>query len=63
MLKIAQKPICWIVLFLIPLVNIVIGVLLWMEIAEARGKARWLGILILIPFVNLTLPGYQAFSD
>lgn len=63
MLKIAQKPIWWIVLFLIPFVNIVIGVLLWMGIAEARGKASWLGILILIPFVNLILPGYLAFSD
>ena len=63
MLKIAQKPIWWVVLVLIPIVNIVIFVLVWMAIAEARGKARWLGILIIIPIGNLILPGYLAFSD
>ncbi|MEM7008631.1 MAG: DUF5684 domain-containing protein [Thermodesulfobacteriota bacterium] len=63
MCKIAQKPGWWTILFFIPLVNIVIAIIVWMKIAELRGKASWLGILILIPFVGLIIPGYLAFAD
>lgn len=63
MLNIAQKPIWWILLCLIPLVNIVIIVLVWMAIAERRGKPNWWGIMIIVPLVNIIVPGYLAFSD
>lgn len=63
MLNIAKKPVWWIILFLIPLVNIVIAILVWMGIAEARGKANWWGILMIVPGVNLIVPGYLAWSD
>src|SRR5271155_5195923 len=43
MLNIAKKPIWWIILFLIPLVNIVMVILVWMGVAEARGKPNWWG--------------------
>ena len=62
-LNVAKKPIWWIILFLIPLVNIVMGVLVWMGVAQARGKPSWWGILIIIPVVNLIVPGYLAWSD
>jgi hypothetical protein len=63
MLNVAKKPIWWILLFLIPLANIVIYVLLWMGIAEARNKPNWWGILSIVPVVNLIVPGYLAWSD
>ncbi len=63
MCKIAGKPGWWLILFFIPFVNIVIGVIVWMKIAEARNKPSWLGILMLIPFVNIIIPGYLAFSQ
>jgi hypothetical protein len=63
MCKIAGKPGWWVILFFIPIVNIVITIIVWMKIAEARKKPSWLGILIIIPFVNLIIPGYLAFSD
>jgi len=63
MLMIAKKPLWWFILLLIPFVNIVIGIIVWMAIAEARGKPNWLGILMIIPFVNLIIPGYLAFSE
>lgn len=63
LLNIARKPIWWFLLFLIPLVNIVVGVIVWMGVAEARNKPNWWGILIIIPFVNLIVPGYLAWSD
>ena len=63
MLNIARKPIWWIVLCLIPLVNIVIMIVLWMGIAEARNKPSWWGVLMLVPVVSLIVPGYLAWSD
>ena len=63
MLNIAHKPIWWIVLCLIPLVNIVVFIIVWMEIAKARNKPEWWGILMIVPLVNLIVPGYLAFTD
>jgi hypothetical protein len=63
MLNIARKPIWWIVLLLIPLVNIVIGVMIWMGIAEARGKPNWWGILMIVPLVNIAILIMLAFTD
>lgn len=63
MCKIAGKPGWWLILFLIPFVNIVINVIVWMNIAKARNKPRWLGILMLIPLVNFIFLTYIAFSE
>lgn len=63
MCNIARKPVWWIVLCLIPLVNIVIFILLWMGIAEARNKPNWWGIMVIIPVMNLIMPGYLAWTD
>lgn len=38
MCKIADKPGWWLILFLIPLVNIVIAIIVWMKIAEKMGN-------------------------
>ena len=63
LINIAQKPLWWFLLLLIPIVNIVIGIVLWMAIAERRGKENWFGILIIIPVVGIFIPGYLAFFD
>jgi hypothetical protein len=63
MLAIAKKPMWWFLLFLIPLVNIVIAVIVWMGIAEARQKPNWWGILMIVPIANLVIPGYLAWAD
>jgi hypothetical protein len=63
LIQAARKPLWWIVLLLIPLVNIVIGIIIWMGVAEQRGKPSWVGILMIVPLVNLVIPAYLAFSD
>jgi hypothetical protein len=63
MLNIARKPVWWILLFFIPFVNIVIAIIVWMAVAEARNKPSWWGILAIIPVANLIVPGYLAWSD
>ena len=62
MLKIAAKPFWWFLLMLVPLANIVVLVIVWMEMAKKRNKPGWVGIFVLVPFANLVLPGYLAFS-
>ena len=63
MLNIAQKPAWWFLLLLIPVLNIVILVIVWMKIAKARGKAEWWGIMIIVPIMDVIAPGYLAFSE
>jgi len=63
MLNVAKKPIWWILLFLIPLVNVIISIIVWMEVAKARGKPDWWGILTIVPVVGIAVPGYLAWAD
>ena len=63
MLNVAKKPVWWVVLFFIPLVNIVMAIIVWMGVAVARGKPDWWGILMIVPVANLIVPGYLAWSD
>ncbi len=63
MLNIAKKPMWWLILFLVPIVNIVIAIMVWMAVAEARGKPSWWGILAIVPVANLIVPGVLAWSD
>jgi Family of unknown function (DUF5684) len=63
LVMIAKKPLWWLLLFLIPVVNLVILVMLWMGVAEARNKPNWWGILIIVPVANLIVPGYLAWAD
>lgn len=62
MLQVAKKPLWWIILVFIPIVNIVISIIIWMEIAKAVRKPEWLGILMIVPIANFIVPGYLAFS-
>lgn len=62
MCEIAKKPFWWLILMFVPLVNIAIFAVIWMKIAEARGKPGWLGLLTLVPVVQWFVPPYLAFS-
>ncbi|MFC1906703.1 DUF5684 domain-containing protein [Chloroflexota bacterium] len=63
MCKIARKPGWWTILYFIPLLNLVVLVVVWMEIAKARNQSSWVGILIIIPGANVIVPGILAFAD
>ena len=63
MCKVAGRSGWWTILFFIPLVNLVLGVIIWMAIARARNQPSWLGILMIIPIVNLIILGILAFSE
>lgn len=59
----AGKSLWWFLLFFIPLVNAIVGIYLWMCIAENLGKNKMLGLLMLIPIANLVFVGVLAFSE
>lgn len=60
--KMAGKPMWWFLLCLIPLVNIVVFAMLWMEVAKRCGQAPVWGVMVLIPFINFIALGIMAFS-
>lgn len=61
-LNIARKPMWWIILCLVPFLNWVMLVLVWMEIAKVRNRPSWWGILLLVPIVNFVILGILAWS-
>jgi len=63
LIQIAGKPIWWIILFFIPLANIIFMIMVLVGVCNARGKSGWLVIMIFIPIVNLAFYPYLAFSD
>jgi len=53
----------WCLAFCVPLLNIVAQVLWCLNIAKARGKNVWVGVLLFLPITNLFMFLYLAFSD
>ena len=61
LLEIVNKPVWWIVLMVIPFVNIVIAIIVYVELAKAFGKSAGFGIgMIFLSFIFLPL---LAFGD
>ena len=63
LLNVAKMPTWYIILFFIPLVNLIVGIIMWVKVCEARGKPGWLVIMIFIPLVNIAFVPYLAFSE
>ncbi len=63
LLKLAAKPMWWFILLLIPLVNIVVVVMVFMGLCEQFGRNKWLGLLGIVPLANIILLFVLAFGD
>jgi len=58
-LEIAGKPIWWIVLFLIPVVNLIMAILVGIAMAEKFGKRAGFGVgLALLGFIFYPILGF-----
>jgi len=53
LLKIAGRPGWWLLLFLIPLVNFIIGIIVAIDIAKSYGQSAVFGILLLAIFAPI----------
>ena len=61
LLEIAGKPIWWFLLFLIPFVNIVIAIMVYIEIAARFGKGGGFAVgLVLLPFIFFPMLGFGS---
>lgn len=62
MLRIGRKPLWWVILFFVPFVNIVFGVMATMACCERFGVNKWAGLLALVSPLNLVLFYYLAYG-
>jgi hypothetical protein len=61
MLQIANKPIWWIILFFIPIVNLVIAILVAIEIAKKFNQGAGFGIgMVFLPFIFYPMLGFGS---
>ena len=60
--KIAHRSPMWIPLLLIPVVNLVCGIIIMMDVARLRGKPTSLAFLLLVPIVGLIVPMLLAMG-
>ncbi|MFM1945589.1 MAG: hypothetical protein RI897_4571 [Verrucomicrobiota bacterium] len=63
LLKAAGMSPWWALAFLVPLLNIVAGILWCFKIVQARGKHVIWAVLLLLPFTNFVAFLYLAFSS
>ena len=61
LLQIVKKPVWWIILFLIPVVNLIIGIVVAYLLIRHFGKPGW-HVVLYILFSFIYLP-YLAFSS
>ncbi len=62
-LKLGEKPMWWFILLLIPIVNLIMMILIWIGIVERLGKPAWWGVCIaIVPILNLILFLMLAFE-
>lgn len=62
MVMIADRPLWWFLLLLIPYVNIIIWIILCLDMTERCGLSKWMGLLFLVPLVNIIFFFYLGFS-
>jgi hypothetical protein len=62
MCRIGRRPGWWVLLLLLPVINVAVFAMIWMSIAEVRGKPVWTGALAAVPLVALIVPLYFAIG-
>ena len=61
--QMAQKPLWWFVLILIPVVNVIALAILWITIAKRLGQSPVVGFLTIIPLLNFITLGVMGFGS
>src|SRR6266700_1979306 len=62
MCRIGRRPGWWVLLLLLPVINVAVFAMIWMSIAEVRGKPVWTGALAAVPLLGLIVPLYFAIG-
>ena len=60
-IKLAGREGWWILLFLIPCVNIVVAIIVYMDLAQKYGKSAAYGLgLVFLPFIFIPMLGFGS---
>jgi hypothetical protein len=62
MLRLAQLSLWWFIGLLVPFVNIAVGIYVWVRVANRLAKPWWMGVLMIVPGIDLFVLGYLAFA-
>ncbi len=61
LLEIVRKPVWWIILFFIPIANLVVSILVYIELAKAFGQSAGFGLgLVFLPFIFFPILGFGS---
>lgn len=61
LLQVAQRPLWWIILFFIPLVNLVVGIIVAIDVARNFGKGTGFGLgLAFLGFIFYPILGFGS---
>jgi hypothetical protein len=58
-----DKPLWYSLLFIVPFVNLIWVLIVWMRVAEQLGWPSYLGVVMILPLVNLIFLFLMAFLD
>jgi hypothetical protein len=59
----AEMETWFLIIWLVPYVNVVFLAFVWWRIAENTNKPGWVGLLMLVPLVNLAAAWYIATAE
>ncbi len=63
LLEIVDKPLWWFILWLIPFVNIIIGIIVSIELAKKFGQSTGFAVgLILLPIIFYPILGFGSYK-
>lgn len=62
LVRIGGRSLLWLLLLLVPVLQVMVWALLWMFVSERRGQPEWWGIAILAPVINLIFLHHLAFE-
>jgi len=63
LIQMAQKPLWWLLLLFVPLVNIVCLAALWIGVAKRIGHSAVVGFFTIVPLVSFITLGVMAFGS
>ncbi|RME31676.1 MAG: hypothetical protein D6800_00545 [Candidatus Zixiibacteriota bacterium] len=63
LIQMAQKPMWWLLLLFVPLVNIVCLAALWMGVAKRIGHSPVVGFFTIVPVISFFTLGVMAFGS
>lgn len=59
MLKLVGREVWWLILFLIPCVNIIAAIIVYMDLAKSYGKSAAYGLgMVILPFIFFPMLGF-----